>query len=164
MDDDDFEGIGDYEGPSSYKGFDLSDIDYRDLPDLMEKIDELHTNLRTIKELCERLVSAYEPIRWSMKRYEVMAEPDIHQSIMEEAIKIYGKEKGREIIENILGKLGHEPIELQLAKAKAFVIAYERQFEDEDAEPIPPSQFQNSDVYRSMQKLTGSENPLLGLI
>jgi predicted transcriptional regulator len=154
---DDFDD--DYLSPSNYKGFDLSDIDEKDLPDVMEKIDLIHENMKTIKELCKKLISIYEPIENNMEKLKKV-EPDVHQKIMEEAIKLYGDEKGRRLVELILGKLDQESIRLQIAKAKAFIISYERQFEDESVDPIHPSEFEESDVFKIMQKLTGGKNPL----
>ncbi len=155
---DDFE----YDVPSNYKGFDLSDIDEGDLSDLMEKIDLIHENMETIKELCKKLISIYESIEHNMGEFK-KAEPDVHQKIMEEAINLYGDEKGKQFVELILGKLDQDPIKVQTAKAKAFIISYERQFEDDYTDPIPPSEFQESDVFKTMQKLTGGKNPLPNL-
>ena len=152
----------DYYSPSNYKGFDLSDIDEKDLSDLMEKIDLIHENMKTIKELCKKLISIYEPIDNNMEKLKKV-EPDVHQKIMEEAIKLYGDEKGREFVELILGKLDQDSIKIQTAKAKAFIISYERQFDDDYTDPIHPSEFQESDVFKTMQKLTGGKNPLPNL-
>ncbi|MBI2485759.1 MAG: hypothetical protein HYW01_02130 [Deltaproteobacteria bacterium] len=152
----------DYDSPSNYKGFDLSDIDEKDLSDLMEKIDLIHENMNTIKELCKKLVSIYEPVEHNMEKLKKI-EPDVHQTIMEEAIKLYGDEKGREFVKLILGKLDQDSIKIQTAKAKAFIISYERQFEDDYTDPINPSEFQESDVFKTMQKLTGGKNPLPNL-
>ena len=148
-----------YDSPSNYKGFDLSDIDDRDLSNLMEKIDLIHKNLKTIKELCKKLVSVYDPTKQNVEKLKTV-EPDVHKTIMEEAIKLYGDEKGKEFVELILGKPDEDSLKLQISKAKAFIISYERQFEDEDVEPIHPSEFQNSDVFKIMQNLTGGKNPL----
>jgi hypothetical protein len=152
----------DYDSPSNYKGFDLSDIDEKDLSDLMEKIDLVHENMKTIKELCKKLVSIYEPVEHNMEKLRKI-EPDVHKTIMEEAIKLYGGEKGREFVELILGKLDQDSIKVQTAKAKAFIISYERQFDDDYTDPINPSEFQESDVFKTMQKLTGGKNPLPNL-
>jgi hypothetical protein len=152
----------DYDSPSNYKGFDLSDIDEKDLSDLMEKIDLIHENMKTIKELCKKLVSIYEPVEHNMEKLRKI-EPDVHKTIMEEAIKLYGGEKGREFVELILGKLDQDSIKVQTAKAKAFIISYERQFDDDYTDPINPSEFQESDVFKTMQKLTGGKNPLPNL-
>lgn len=153
----------DYDSPSNYKGFDLSDIDDKDLSNLMEKIDLIHKNLKTIKELCKKLVSIYEPTKQNVEKLKTI-EPDVHQTIMEEAIKLYGDERGREFVELILGKPDEDSLKLQISKAKAFIISYERQFEDEDVELIHPSEFQNSDVFKTMQNLTGGKNPLPDLM
>jgi hypothetical protein len=152
----------DYESPSNYRGFDLTQVDEKDLLDVMEKIDLIHQNLSTIKELCKKLISAYEPVQQNIDKLRTV-EPDIHQKIMEEAIKLYGNEKGKEFVELLLGKLDENSLRLQIAKAKAFIISYERQFEDEDTEPIEPSQFEESDIVKIMKKLTGGKNPLPSL-
>jgi len=152
----------DIDSPGNYKGFDLSDIDEKDLSDLMERIDLIHENMKTIKELCKKLISIYETIEHNMERLE-KTEPDVHQKIMEEAINLYGDEKGKQFVELILGKLDQDSIKVQTAKAKAFIISYERQFEDDYMEPIHPSEFQESDVFKMMQKLTGGKNPLPNL-
>lgn len=152
----------DYDSPSNYKGFDLSEVDEKDLSDVMDKIDLIHENMKTIKELCQKLVSIYEPIVQNIKRLKEI-EPDVHQKIMEEAIKLYGDEKGRQLVELILGRPDQDSIKLQVAKAKAFIISYERQFEDDYTEPIRPSEFQESDVFKTMERLTGGKNPLPSL-
>ncbi|GIW47432.1 MAG: hypothetical protein KatS3mg078_1309 [Deltaproteobacteria bacterium] len=157
---DDFDD--EYLSPSNYKGFDLSDVDEKDLSEVMEKIDLIHENMRTIKELCKKLVSIYEPIQHNMEKLKKI-EPDVHQKIMEEAIKLYGEEKGKQLVELILGRVDQESLKIQIAKAKAFIISYERQFEDENGEPIHPSEFEESDVFKTMQKLTGGKNPLPSL-
>lgn len=155
---DDFDNF-DYDSPGNYKGFDLSEIDERDLSNLIEKIDLIHKNLKTVKELCKKLISIYEPSKQSIEKLKAV-EPDVHQTIMEEAIKLYGDERGKEFVELVLGKLDEESLKLQISKAKAFIISYERQFEDEDVELIHPSEFQNSDVFKIMQNLTGGKNLL----
>lgn len=152
----------DYESPSNYKGFDLSDIDEKDLSDLMEKIDLIHENMNTIKELCKKLVSIYEPIDHDVETLKKI-EPDVHQTIMEEAINLYGDEKGREFVELILGRLDQDSLKIQKARARAFIISYDRQFDDDYEDPIHPSEFQESDVFKTMQKLTGGKNPLPNL-
>ena len=152
----------DYESPSNYKGFDLSDIDEKDLSDLMEKIDLIHENMNRIKELCKKLVSIYEPIDHDLGTLK-KTEPDVHQTIMEEAINLYGDEKGREFVELILGKLDQDSLKIQKARARAFIISYDRQFDDDYTDPIHPSEFQESDVFKTMQKLTGGKNPLPNL-
>ncbi|HSE83768.1 MAG TPA: hypothetical protein VLB01_04400 [Thermodesulfobacteriota bacterium] len=156
------DNFDDYDSPSNYKGFDLSQIDEKDLSDVMERIDLIHQNLETIKELCKTLVSVYEPIQQNIDKLKKV-EPDVHQKIMEEAIRLYGNEKGKEFIEILLGNLDENTLKLQIAKAKAFIISYERQFEDEDTEPIQPSQFEESDVVKMIKSLTGGKNPLPSL-
>jgi hypothetical protein len=158
---DDFDDF-DYDSPGNYKGFDLSEIEDKDLSDLMEKIDLIHQNLKTVKELCKKLISVYEPTKQNIEMLKAI-EPDIHQKIMEEAIKLYGDERGKEFVELVLGRLDEDSLKLQISKAKAFIISYERQFEDEDIELIHPSDFQNSDVFKTMQKLTGGKNLLPNL-
>lgn len=155
---DDFDD-SDYDSPSNYKGFDLSDIDEKELYDVMGKIDLIHKDLKTINELCKKLISIYEPSKQNIENLKTI-EPDVHQTIMEEAIKLYGDEKGKEFVELILGKLDEDSLKLQISKAKAFIISYERQFDEEDIEPIPPSEFQYSDVFKTMRNLTGGKNPL----
>ncbi|MGE5443886.1 MAG: hypothetical protein ACM3SR_04695 [Ignavibacteriales bacterium] len=157
---DDFDDF-DYESPGNYKGFDLSETDDKDLSNLIEKIDLIHKNLKTVKELCKKLISIYEhePAKQNIEKLKAV-EPDVHQTIMEEAIKLYGDERGREFVELILGRLDEDSLKQQVSKAKAFIISYGRQFEDEDVELIHPSEFQNSDVFKTMQKLTGGKNLL----
>jgi hypothetical protein len=157
---DDFDDF-DYDSPGNYKGFDLSEIDDKDLSNLMEKIDVIHNNLNTVKELCKKLISIYEhePAKQNIEKLKAI-EPDVHQTIMEEAIKLYGDEKGKEFVELVLGRLDEDSLKLQISKAKAFIISYDRQFDDEDIELIHPSDFQNSDVFKTMQKLTGGKNLL----
>ncbi len=155
---DDFDNF-DYDSPGNYKGFDLSEIDDKDLSNLIEKIDLIHKNLKTVKELCKKLISIYEPTKQNIEKLKAV-EPDVHQTIMEEAIKFYGDERGKEFVELVLGKLDEESLKLQISKAKAFIISYERQFEDEDVELIHPSEFQHTDVFKIMQNLTGGKNLL----
>lgn len=149
----------DYDSPGDYKGFDLSEIEDKDLSNLIEKIDLIHKNLKTVKELCKKLITIYDPTKQNIEMLKAI-EPDVHQTIMEEAIKLYGDEKGKEFVELVLGRLDEDSLKLQISKAKAFIISYERQFEDEDVELIHPSEFQNSDVFKIMQKLTGGKNLL----
>lgn len=156
------DNFDDYDGPSNYKGFDLTQVDEKDLSDVIERIDLIHQNLETIKELCKTLVSVYEPIQQNINKLKKV-EPDVHQKIMEEAIKLYGNEKGKGFVEMLLGNLDENSLKLQIAKAKAFIISYERQFEDEETEPIQPTQFEESDVVKMMKRLTGGKNPLPSL-
>ncbi|MEM4658484.1 MAG: hypothetical protein QXX77_08715 [Candidatus Methanosuratincola sp.] len=59
-----------------------------------------------------------------------------------------------------LGGIKDDPPSVRVAKAKAFQISYERQFESEDSEPINPLEFETTEIYRIMQKLTGRANPV----
>lgn len=149
----------DYDSPSNYKGFDLTTVDEKDLSDVIEKIDLIHQNLNTVKELCKKLISVYDPVLRNVSQLRA-AEPDIHQKIMEEAMRLYGKESGKGFVEMLLGKPDENSLKLQIARSKAFVISYERQFEDEDTEPINPSDFEESDVFKMMKNLTGGKNSL----
>jgi hypothetical protein len=117
--------------PVNYRGFDLSEIDYNELPALMEKIDTIHEDMNRIKNLSQKFIN--------------------------EGIKEYGEDRGRELIELLLGG-PHESPKQQIAKAKALLISYERLFEDEESEPIPPSQFEESDIFKTIKKLTGNKN------
>ncbi|HEX3036926.1 MAG TPA: hypothetical protein VHT73_17705 [Thermodesulfobacteriota bacterium] len=62
------DNFDDYDGPSNYKGFDLTQVDEKDLSDVIERIDLIHQNLETIKELCKTLVSVYEPIQQNINK------------------------------------------------------------------------------------------------
>lgn len=148
--------------PVNYRGFDLSDIDYSDLPGLMEKIDLIHEDMNRIKNLSNKLISIYESADayWDTAPDE---EKNVYQKFLDEGVKEYGEDKGREFIELLIGG-PHESPKLQVAKAKALLISYERIFEDDESEPIHPSQFEESDIFKTVKKLTGNKNlfPTLG--
>lgn len=142
--------------PVNYRGFDLSDIDYSDLPGLMEKIDLIHEDMSRIRNLSNRLISIYESAAPPSAR-ESESPKSVYERFLEEGIKEYGEDRGREFIESLLGG-PHESPKLQIAKAKALLISYERIFEDEESEPIHPSQFEESDIFKTIRKLTGNKN------
>lgn len=159
MDDfDDFDDFYDFEGPSNYRGFDLSDVEEQYLPELMEKIDAIHDDMQKLRELCKKLISIYESAERMNKDLQTL-EPDVYQEIFEEAIKLYGEEKGKELVPIIMGKPDRDPPKIRIAKAKALIISYERQFEDEETEPIHPSEFVESDLFRTMVRVTGTKDP-----
>lgn len=142
--------------PVNYRGFDLSDIDYSDLPGLMEKIDLIHEDMNRIKNLSNKLISIYESADayWDTAPDE---RKNVYQKFLDEGVKEYGEDKGREFIELLIGG-PHESPKLQVAKAKALLISYERIFEDDESEPIHPSQFEESDIFKTVKKLTGNKN------
>jgi len=142
--------------PLNYRGFDLSDIDYSDLPGLMEKIDLIHEDMNRIKNLSNKLISIYESADayWDTAPDE---RKNVYQKFLDEGVKEYGEDKGREFIELLIGG-PHESPKLQVAKAKALLISYERIFEDDESEPIHPSQFEESDIFKTVKKLTGNKN------
>lgn len=148
--------------PVNYRGFDLSDIDYNDLPGLMEKIDIIHEDMNRIKNLSSKLISIYESADayWDTVPDEGK---NVYQKFLDEGVKEYGEDKGREFIELLIGG-PHESPKMQVAKAKALLISYERIFEDDESEPIHPSQFEESDIFKTVKKLTGNKNlfPTLG--
>ena len=142
--------------PVNYRGFDLSEIDYNELPALMEKIDTIHEDMNRIKNLSNKLIGIYEssePVKGGVSADQV----SVYQKFINEGIKEYGEDRGRELIELLLGG-PHESPKQQIAKAKALLISYERLFEDEESEPIPPSQFEESDIFKTIKKLTGNKN------
>jgi hypothetical protein len=142
--------------PVNYRGFDLSDIDYSDLPGLMENIDLIHEDMNRIKNLSNKLVSIYESADayWDTAPDE---RKNVYQKFLDEGVKEYGEDKAREFIELLIGG-PHESPKLQVAKAKAILISYERIFEDDESEPIHPSQFEESDIFKTVKKLTGNKN------
>lgn len=142
--------------PDNYRGFDLSDIDYGDLPGLMEKIDIIHEDMSRIKNLSNKLITIYESASPDAEK-EPETQNTVYEQFLEEGIKEYGEDKGKELIESLLGG-PHESPKLQIAKAKALLISYERIFEDEESEPIHPSQFEESDIFKTIKKLTGNKN------
>ena len=142
--------------PVNYRGFDLSDIDYGDLPGLMEKIDIIHEDMSRIKNLSNKLITIYESASPDAAK-KPESSNTVYEQFLEEGIKEYGEDKGKELIESLLGG-PHEPAKLQIAKAKALLISYERIFEDEESEPIHPSQFEESDIFKTIKKLTGNKN------
>ena len=148
--------------PVNYRGFDLSDIDYNDLPGLMEKIDLIHEDMNRIKDLSNKLITIYESADayWDKVPDE---RKNVYQQFLDEGVREYGEDKGREFIELLIGG-PHESPKMQVAKAKALLISYERIFEDEESEPIHPSQFEESDIFKTIKKLTGNKNlfPTLG--
>lgn len=142
--------------PVNYRGFDLSDIDYNDLPGLMEKIDTIHEDMDRIKNLSDKLIKIYEAAG-AYGDSASGARIPVYQQFLEEGIREYGEDRGREFIELLLGGPNESP-KLQIAKAKALLISYERIFEDEESEPIHPSQFEESEIFKTIKKLTGNKN------
>ncbi len=139
--------------PVNYRGFDLSDIDYNDLAGLMEKIDTIHEDMNKIRDLSTKLIDIYEASAGSYND----TPGSIYQKFLDEGIREYGEDKGREFIELLLGGPQESP-KLQIAKAKALLISYWRLFEDDESEPIHPSQFEESDIFKTIKKLTGNKN------
>jgi len=139
--------------PVNYRGFDLSDVDYNDLAGLMEKIDIIHEDMSKIRDISTKLIDIYEASSGSYND----TPGSIYQKFLEEGIREYGEDKGREFIELLLGG-PHESPKLQIAKAKALLISYWRLFEDDESEPIHPSQFEESDIFKTIKKLTGNKN------
>lgn len=152
------ENYDDYDSdiPVNYRGFDLSDIDYGDLPGLMEKIDTIHEDMSKIKNLSSKLIMIYEAAGAYGDSAPGALNP-FYQQFIDEGVREYGEDRGREFIELLLGG-PHESPRLQIAKAKALLISYERLFEDEESEPIHPSQFEESDIFKTIKKLTGNKN------
>lgn len=142
--------------PVNYRGFDLSDIDYNELPALMEKIDLIHEDMDRIKNLSNKLIGIYESSE-SIKSDLSAKRVPVYEQFIDEGIKEYGEDRGRELIELLLGGPQESPKQ-QIAKAKALLISYERLFEDEESEPIHPSQFEESDIFKTIKKLTGNKN------
>ena len=142
--------------PVNYRGFDLSDIDYNELPALMEKIDLIHEDMNRIKNLSSKLIGIYESSE-SIKGDLTAKRVPVYEQFIDEGIKEYGEDRGRELIELLLGGPQESPKQ-QIAKAKALLISYERLFEDEESEPIHPSQFEESDIFKAIKKLTGNKN------
>lgn len=143
----------DFELPGSYKGFDLSEFDESELPELLERIDYIHGNMMSMKELCKKMLELRGPTSL-----------DLRDRVTAEGVKLYGEERGKELSRLVLGKTDQSSFARQIATARAFQISYERQFEDEESEPIDPFEFEESDVFKIMQKLTGGENPLPDLL
>lgn len=120
----------DIETQGVYKGFDLSGFADEDLTAVVGKIEEIHAGMRRLKELCAKIVES---------------------GAVDEA---------GDLSEFALGGLRNDPPSVRVAKAKAFQISYERQFESDDSEPINPFEFETTEIYRLMQKLTGRVNPV----
>lgn len=146
----------DFEAQDSYLGFDLSDFDEIDLPEVVDKIEAIHDALLHLKELCDRVVSVSAPVSVDERPATVL-----------ETVRLYGDsgdEHAKEFSALVLHALENEPPSVQIAKAKAFRISYERQFEDGEAEPVHPFDFQETEVFRVMQKLTGKKAPVPSLL
>ena len=142
--------------PVNYRGFDLSDVDYNELHGLMEKIDTIHEDMDRIKNLSNKLIVIYESSESAKGDLPGKSNP-VYERFIDEGIKEYGEDRGRELVELLLGG-PQEPPKQQIAKAKALLISYERLFEDEESEPIHPSQFEESDIFKTIKKLTGNKN------
>ncbi len=142
--------------PVNYRGFDLSDVDYNELPGLMEKIDTIHEDMDRIKNLSSKLIGIYESSESAGGALPDKSNP-VYERFIDEGIKEYGEDRGRELVELLLGGPQESP-KHQIAKAKALLISYERLFEDEESEPINPSQFEESDIFKTIKKLTGNKN------
>jgi len=152
----------DFEAQDSYMGFDLSDFDETDLPEVVDKIEAIHEALQHLKELCDRVVSVSAP------EYPVSpVSVDERPATVLETVRLYGDsgdERAKEFSALVLGALENDSPSVQIAKAKAFRISYERQFEDGEAEPVHPFDFQETEVFRVMQKLTGKKAPVPSLL
>ncbi len=143
----------DFSETYNYKGFDLSDFDRGELPVIVEKIEEIHESLQCVRDLCEVVLKA------------VPSEGG--GAAVLDAVARYGQRSGgrtKEFADLIAKALEHDPDPVRLAKAKAFRIAYARQFEDEESEPLHPYEFERSDVFRSLQRLVGKRNPFPSLL
>lgn len=135
----------------NYKGFDLSGFEEDELPEIISMIDEIHDNMTKFKLLCNKITMLGECPVESLK-----------EEIRKEALEIYGDQEAVEAAEALFESLAEDPLEVRMAKAKAFLISYERQFEDDSTEPIHPFEFKYTDLFTVLNRFTGGKNPLTG--
>lgn len=140
-----------------YKGFDLSDLTEKELTYVKDKIDLVYRDMTMIKEFCNKFLT-------SVESGELYQEQDncinstLYDKMLEHSINEYGNKKGPEIASLILGKPEEYPKKILMAKAKALILSYERQFEDDENEPVHPLDFEQSDLYKTITKLSGGKN------
>jgi len=148
----------DYIGDPSmnYKGFDLTDIEEDEVQDLKDKIDTVYENMTLMRDFCNKFLDILDP----NKTYSTSDKlnPVIYKQLLNKSVEDYGEERGTEITQLILGKPQEYSQKVVMAKAKALLLSYERQFEDEENEPILPSEFEDSDLFRTVTKLSGGKS------
>lgn len=148
----------DYIGDPSmnYKGFDLTDIEDAEVEDLKDKIDTIYQDMTLMRDFCNKFLDILDP----NKTYSTSDKlnPVIYKQLLNKSVEDYGEEKGTEITQLILGKPQEYSHKVVMAKAKALLLSYERQFEDEENEPILPSEFEDSDLFKTVTKLSGGKN------
>ncbi len=149
----------DHDDYVNYKGFDLSEIEYSDLPEMIEKIDAIHDDMNSIKDLSNRLICFYKSVDYESNKLgseeQSILNSNVYEMFLEDGIREFGEDKGKQFIKILFGNLDESP-RMQIAKAKALIISYERLFENEEIEAIHPSQFEESDLYKTLSKLSAN--------
>jgi len=140
-----------------YRGFDLSDLTEKEFTEVKDKIDLVYKDMTMIKEFCNKFLKSLES-GGLYTQVDSCLNPSLYDKMLEHSINKYGSTKGTEIAYLILGKPEEFPQKILMAKAKALLLSYERQFEDEENEPVHPSDFEQSDLYKTITKLTGGKN------
>ena len=140
-----------------YRGFDLSDLTEKELTDVKDKIDLVYKDMTMIKDFCNKFLKSVESGGF-YSQVDNCLNPSLYDTMLEHCINKYGKKKGPEIAYLILGRPEEHTQKILTAKAKALILSYERQFEDDENEPVHPSDFEQSDLYKTITKLSGGRN------
>ena len=140
-----------------YRGFDLSDLTEKELTDVKDKIDLVYNDMTMIKDFCDKFLKSIDSDD-SYSKHDNCLRASLYDKMLEHSINKYGKKKGPEIAYLILGGPEEFTQKILMAKAKALILSYERQFEDDDNEPVHPSDFEQSDLYKTISKLSGGKN------
>lgn len=140
-----------------YRGFDLSDLTDKEANYARDKIDMVYNDMTMIKEFCNEFLKSVGTEENNNCRDSLPIQ-SLYHYMLEHSINTYGRKKGSEIAYLILGKPEEFTRKIMMAKAKALILSYERQFEDEETEPVHPSDFEQSDLYKTISKLSGGRN------
>ena len=140
-----------------YRGFDLSDLSDKEANFARDKIDSVYNDMTMIKEFCYEFLKSIGTEE-SHNLRDRLPNQSLYKNMLEHSISTYGKQKGSEIADLILGRPDEFTRKIMIAKAKALILSYERQFEDEETEPVHPSEFEESDLFKTISKLSGGRN------
>lgn len=140
-----------------YRGFDLSEFSENETLDLKDKIDTVYKDMTMMKEFCNKFLTTVESGDSDLEQNNCL-KPSLYNKMIEHSVNSYGKQKGPELAHMILGRPEEFSQKILMAKAKALILSYERQFEDEENEPVNPLDFEDSDLYKTITKLSGGKN------
>ena len=137
----------DEESAEVYKGFDLSDFEEDELPEMLALIDSIHENMTSLKAVFSKVTELGD-----------CAPEKLGKTIRKVAHRYYGGTDGPEIAEAIIAAMAGKPYHVRLAMTRAFEISYSRQFEDTESEPIHPLDFEYTDLFNTLSGVLGGPN------